>query len=336
MRREGEAVTRREFLGATTVGLAASNASAADPHAGKALIAITLDLEMSRNFPRWEDTHWDYEKGNLNDETKRYTVEACRRVKAAGGVVHCFAVGRVCEQADVDWLKEIVAAGHPIGNHTYDHVNVKATKLADTQFRFQRSPWLVAGKTPEQVIDENIRLTTAALKSRIRVDAAGFRTPGGFADGLADRPDVRRRLRELGFTWVSSKYPSHPAPEPGREPSEFFLGAIVRAQADAQPFAYPDGLVEVPMSPVSDIVAFRTGRWKLEWFLRAVRRAVDAVIDARTTFDFLGHPSCLYVVDPEFRTIDLIIDRVRASNDRAILVGLTAHASRGGGRVGRT
>ena len=51
-----------------------------------AQIAITLDLEMSRNFPQWEDTHWDYEKGNLNEETKQYTLEACSRVKAAGGM----------------------------------------------------------------------------------------------------------------------------------------------------------------------------------------------------------------------------------------------------------
>jgi len=43
----------------------------------KALVAISLDLEMSRNFPTWEQTHWDYEKGNLNDETKKYTLEAC-------------------------------------------------------------------------------------------------------------------------------------------------------------------------------------------------------------------------------------------------------------------
>ena len=82
------------------------------------------------------------------------------------------------------------------------------------------------------------------------------------------------------------------------------------------------------MSPVSDIVAFRTGRWKLEWFLRTLRRAIDSVIDARTTFDFLGHPSCLYVVDPEFRAIELIIERVRASNGRAIVVGLGALAAR--------
>src|SRR5262245_55409577 len=103
--------TRRQFLAASGAAIATAAAApteclAADD--GQALVAITLDLEMSRNFPVWTDTHWDYEKGNLNDETKRYTVEACRRVKAAGGVVHCFAVGRVFEQESVGWLKEIV------------------------------------------------------------------------------------------------------------------------------------------------------------------------------------------------------------------------------------
>src|SRR5262245_5340785 len=113
--------SRRHFLTATAAGVAgATTASAPEqPNLDKrALIAITLDLEMSRNFPVWEQTHWDYEKGNLNDETKRYTVEACRRVRARGGVIHCFAVGRVFEQESVDWLQGIVKAGHPVGNHT--------------------------------------------------------------------------------------------------------------------------------------------------------------------------------------------------------------------------
>jgi peptidoglycan/xylan/chitin deacetylase (PgdA/CDA1 family) len=121
-------------------------------------------------------------------------------------VVHCFVVGRVFEQEDVSWLKQIAAAGHPIGNHTYDHVNVRATKSEDVQFRFRRAPWLIDGKDVHQVLIENVRLTSAALKTRVGVDAAGFRTPGGFADGLGDRADVRRWLRELGFTWISSKY----------------------------------------------------------------------------------------------------------------------------------
>src|SRR6516164_7083631 len=99
--------TRRRFLAMTAAGIAGTASDLKAAEAGKALIAITLDLEMSRNFPTREDTHWDYEKGNLNAETKAYTVEACRRVKAAGGVVHCFVVGRVFEQEDVSWIKGI-------------------------------------------------------------------------------------------------------------------------------------------------------------------------------------------------------------------------------------
>ncbi len=324
---------RRRFLIAGTGCLLGRSLRAAD-NGKKALIAITLDLEMSRNFPTWDQTEWDYEKGNLNAETKRYAVEACRRVKTHDGVVHCFAVGRVLEQPDVGWLKEIAAAGHPVGNHTYDHVNVKATRPDDVQFRFRRAPWLIEGRAPRDVIRENIRLTSAALKARAGIEAAGFRTPGGFADGLSDRPDLRRMLRELGFRWVSSKYPAHPLGDTGKQPSRAVLDAVVKAQEQAQPFAYPDSLVEVPMSQVSDISAFRGGRWKLPWFLDALRLAVEWAIDRRATFDFLGHPSCLYVVDPEFRAIELICTLVEKAGNRAKLVNLGSLAERVANRAG--
>jgi len=299
-----------------------------------AQIAITLDLEMSRNFPVWEETRWDYEKGNLNDETKRYTVEACRRVKAAGGVLHCFAVGRVFEQADVSWLQEIAAAGHPIGNHTYDHVNVTATKPEDIQYRFSRSPWLLEGRAPAEVIRENIRLTSVAMKNRLGIDPAGFRTPGGFATGLTDRPDVQQMLLELGFKWVSSVYTPHPLgkpPENGKPvdpPGEEVFTAIVAAQAKSQPFVYPSGLVEVPMSPASDITAFRSGRWKLESFLESIRRGVKRAIENRAAYDFLAHPSCLYVTDPEFKAIDTICELVKASAGQAEIVSVGTLAKR--------
>jgi hypothetical protein len=294
----------------------------------QALLAITLDLEMSRNFPQWEDTHWDYEKGNLDEPTKAYTVEACRRVKARGGVVHCFAVGRVLEQEDVDWLSGIAAEGHRVGNHTYDHVNVLATTPEDIQFRFRRAPWLIAGREPAEVIRDNIRLTTLALKDRVGIGAAGFRTPGGFADGLAGRPDVQQMLLDLGFTWVSSKYPAHPMTEPMQSPGEDVLAGIVAAQEAAQPFVYESGLVEVPMSPVSDIGAFRGGRWNLEDFLRAIERSVRQCIDRGWTFDFLGHPSCLVNTDPDFRTVELICDLAAEASERAAIVDLEAIAGR--------
>jgi peptidoglycan/xylan/chitin deacetylase (PgdA/CDA1 family) len=329
--------TRRQFLAAASAGLAGVGATPVRGAAegDKALVAITLDLEMSRNFPAPADLHWDYEKGNLNAETKAYAVEACRRVKAAGGVVHCFAVGRVFEQEDVAWLEGIARAGHPVGNHTYDHVNVLATRPEDVQFRFRRAPWLIEGRAPNDVIRDNVRLATAAIKTRLGREPAGFRTPGGFRDGLRDRPDVRAMLKDQGFGWVSSLYPAHEPPRPLEVPGAAVYESIVRAQVEAQPFAYPDGLVEVPMSPISDIGAFRTGRWRLEWFLEAVRLGVEWAIEHRAVYDFLGHPSCLYVTDPGFRAIGLICDLVSKAGDRAAIVGLDALAARARPRRGR-
>ena len=294
---------------------------------GKALIAISLHLEMSRNFPRWEDTHWDYEKGNLNEETKRYSVEAARRVKARGGVIHFFAVGQTFEQENVDWLKEIVQAGHPVGTHTYDHINVQATTLEAIQARFKRAPWLIEGKTPAEVIRESIRRTNAALKSRIGIDPAGFRTPGGFSTALNGRLDLQQMLLDLGFTWISSKYPAHPLGEPGKPTPELFE-AIVKAQRDAQPFVYPTGLIEVPQSPISDIGAFRNGRWKLEDFLTVTRLSVEWAIRERAAFAFLSHPSVLYVKDPEFRAVEMICDLARQAGNRAVLTDMATIGQR--------
>ncbi len=327
--------TRREWLKRTAVlagsglmtlpgrpGRAATNA------AGQAQIAVTLDLEMSRNFPTWESTHWDYQKGNLNAETKQYTEEAARRLKAAGGVLHAFVVGQVLEQENVEWLKRLSDAGHPLGNHTYDHVNVRATRPEDVQFRFQRAPWLLRNMSPEDAIRENVQLCELAMQQRLGRKSDGFRTPGGFHDGLKEFPNVTQMLKDLGFTWVSSLYPHHPVTKPMERPSQEIIDAIVAAQQAAQPFVYPDGLIEIPMSPISDIGAFRTGRWKLEWFLETVQQSLEWVIENRAVFDFLAHPSCLYVVDPDFQTIDLICRMVTEASPKATLVSLSDIADR--------
>lgn len=315
--------SRREFL-AFAAGIAAgTTAKAAEPE--RALIAITLDLEMSRRYPTPDQMHWDYEKGNLDEPTKRYAVEAARRVKEQGGRIHFFCVARVLEQEDVDWLAGLIREGHPVGNHTYDHVNVKAARPEDIQFRFRRAPWLIEGKSPEQAIAENIRLGARAMKSRLGLDPAGFRTPGGFHDGLHDRPDLQRLLLDEGYPWVSSLYPAHPAESP---PTEDTFRGIVGAQTRAQPFRYPSGLVEVPMSPVSDVTAFRAAKWSRPAFLEAIRRGVAWAIEHGATFDFLAHPSCLVVTDPHFEAIGLITELVRASKGRAAFADLSTLAAR--------
>jgi peptidoglycan/xylan/chitin deacetylase (PgdA/CDA1 family) len=315
-------LSRRGFLASSAAAALCFTGARPIKQRSTAQIAITLDLEMSANFPEWEDTHWNFEKGNLNEATKAYAVEAGRRVKQAGGYIHYFCVGRVLEQPDVSWLTELAKEGHPIGNHTYDHVNVLATRTQDLQFRFQRAPWLIEGMTTEQVIRENVRLTTMGLKHRAAIDNRGFRTPGGFSDGLNGREDIQQLLLDAGFRWVSSKYPPHANSEPMKEPSADVYADIVAKQKEAQPFVYPTGLIEIPMNPISDIGAFRTGRWELEWFLEAIERCVNWAIENKAVFDFLAHPSCLGYRDPDFRAVELICSLVKNSQGKAQLATL--------------
>src|SRR5918999_1769887 len=149
-------LTRRRFLTACAAGGGAPAAghSARAPKR-KALVAITLDLEMSAEYPKRGMTEWNYRKGDLDADTKRYAVKAAEIAKDRGGLIHFFAVGQTLEQEDVGWLKDLAAAGHPVGNHTYDHVNLKARKPEDVQFRFRRAPWLIRGRSVAQVIEDN-------------------------------------------------------------------------------------------------------------------------------------------------------------------------------------
>ena len=167
-----------------------------------------------------------------------------------------------------------------------------------------------------------------ALDERLGVKAAGFRTPGGFSNGLRDRPDVQQMLLDQGFSWVSSLYPPHANTEPRQKPSDDIYASIVKAQTAAQPFVYPTGLIEIPMSPISDIGAFRGGRWQLEWFLEAIRQGIAWAIENRAVFDLLAHPSCLYVVDPEFKAIELACELVAEAGDKAAIVDLDTIALR--------
>jgi peptidoglycan/xylan/chitin deacetylase (PgdA/CDA1 family) len=242
--------------------------------------------------------------------------------------VQCFVLGRVFEQASVDWLKEILREGHPIGNHTYDHVNVWATRPEDLQYRFSRCPWLIRGKTAAEVIRENIRLTELAMQTRLGVRPIGFRTPGGSPHGLHGRADVQKLLLECGFTWASSLAPGVPVkPE---NPTDADFAAVVKAQATSQPFVYPSGLIEIPMSPLGDIASFRRKdrKWKLGDFLKMIEANVRWAIEHRAVFDLLSHPSVMICEDPKFRAYELICDLVKESNGRAAIVGLDTIAKR--------
>ena len=118
----------------------------------KEQIAITYDLEMSRHYPKRGITEWDFQKGNLDSATKPYALATGKIAAQQGARLHFFAVGRVLEQANVDWLIELSKQGHAIGNHTYDHINVHAATPEAT---------LPANKTAAHATNQSV--TYAAL-----------------------------------------------------------------------------------------------------------------------------------------------------------------------------
>jgi hypothetical protein len=306
-------LTRRRFIATPVVAAAAPVAR----------VAITFDLEMSRNFPKWEDSEWDYAKGLLDEDAKRYSIRAANVVRENGGSMHFFAVGRVFEQPDIRWLQQIVRDGHLLGNHTYDHVYLLAKTPDDIQFRFKRAPWLIEGKSVAEVLDENIRMTTAAIRNRLGIEPQGFRTPGGFHDGLRGREDLQRMLQRHGFRWISATSRKTISGVTGQAPGPEVWKSIEAELPNSQPFRCPEtGLLDIPMSPVSDIQGFRNGRWKLNDFVTILERILDWTIERGQTFDFLAHPSCIGVVDPEMKTLNMICRKVRTSNGRATLVTL--------------
>ena len=71
------------------------------------------------------------------------------------------------------------------------------------------------------------------MKQRLGIAPAGFRTPGGFSNGLDDREDLQQMLLDEGFSWVSSKYPSHLSGEKHQPPSEDVYSSILNAQQHA-------------------------------------------------------------------------------------------------------
>ena len=83
----------------------------------------------------------------------------------------------------------------------------------------------------------------------------------------------------------------------------------------------------MPMCPISDLIAFRTARWKLDYFLKAVKVTVQQAIERRLAYVLLAHPSCLSTHDPGFRTMDLLCDLVTASRGRAKIADLGAVAN---------
>jgi peptidoglycan-N-acetylglucosamine deacetylase len=138
------------------------------------------------------DNKWAYLKTAKKPEWESYPSylpEVCPRIVsklASHGLRSTiFVVGRdlLCE-SDARHIANLSHAGHRLANHSWEH-----------------DPWLHLLSPPQvsrELLDTHTRITDCCGKPPI-----GFRGPG-----YSDSPEVHRVLKELGYRYVASSFPS--------------------------------------------------------------------------------------------------------------------------------
>jgi peptidoglycan/xylan/chitin deacetylase (PgdA/CDA1 family) len=268
-------------------------------------LSLTFDVEMVTNFPYWSSV-WDHRKGALDAESKAYVLRLNDLARAYHVPFQYFVLGSTLEEPDLDYLKRVADDGHPIGNHTYHHVNVKAETIDQLQVTYRTNPWWAGARSPLQCIADEVGETTLAMRARLGIAPSGFRTPGGFGTGLRDAPSVQDLLRDQGFAFASSHY-DYPV-EQRRGLDQSALDLASRTSLDRlQPYRYPSGLPEVPMMGLSDVWAFRILDLDRREYLRVLLATLDYAYDRRHAVSLLFHPAVLAARDPHCEVVETLL-----------------------------
>jgi hypothetical protein len=283
-------------------------------------VSFNVCVEAATNFPYWTSV-WDHRKGEIDADTKLYVQKMLDVAGRYSVPLQFYVVGSALEADDVDYLKRAAAEGHGIGNHTYTHLHVKAKESVQIQYLYRDQPWRAGGRTVQEILRDEIRCTTLAIRERLGVEPLGFRSPGGFPTQLRDVPDVRHTVASEGFRYVSSGYRlSLPRDCP---PTQLEIAAAVeQSVAELQPVRYVEtasssgeadaggpaerlGLLEISMMGMSDIDAFRNLRLPTAAWLEATRVALQKAQADRLVLSLLLHPSVLAARDPFCETLEL-------------------------------
>jgi hypothetical protein len=161
-----------------------------------------------------------------------------------------------------------------LGNHTYDHVKREGDENQRdiSVFDSAGAPLADPGQdTPGRSSPKNIRLGDEALRQRLGIIPGWVSAlPADSRMGSRDRPDLQAMLLRMGLPLGSAaKYPAHPlgqawpSSRPGHDRSD-----RKGSRAGSAILPTPRDWSRFPMSPVSDVTAFRVGKWRLESFSR--------------------------------------------------------------------
>jgi peptidoglycan/xylan/chitin deacetylase (PgdA/CDA1 family) len=156
-------------------------------------------------------------------------------------------------------------------------------------------------------IRREVQQTSSAITEKLGVAPTGFRTPGGFNNGLEDVPAVQELLSDEGMQYASARY-YFPVDIEKKRPSAETLRQAMETSIDTlQPYRYPNGLPELALAGITDIWAFRVldlDRWE---FIDVLKRGIDHAHANQQVLSLCFHPPVLAVRDPHCDMLDIVL-----------------------------
>jgi len=187
------------------------------PDGVRCAVALSYDLEMCAGYQPDGVNH-----GRIIPEIQKYTLDLCEVAEAFDTQLHFFFVGNGFDQT-FDCLKEILERGHVVDNHTFSHLPL----LTDDVDK----------------LDEELSTVNRLFEDRLNWKSTVLRGPGGYQNGLDDRPDNQEVILRNGFKWVSCRFDSTDLQN---------RDYVLASPSSDTPYAYPTGLIEIPFQGYTD------------------------------------------------------------------------------------
>lgn len=257
--------------------------------------------------------------GRLMPALQEYTLRLCEVAERYGVRLHFFYVCNGLQVEDIGYLREILRRGHVIDSHTYSHQGLAVVDA--------------------ETLDQELSRANQLLQERLGVTSIVLRGPGGYPEGWRTLPPANRRvILENGFRWVTGEYDARAY---SRSPTEW-----VCAAERNRPYAYPEGLIEIPIQGWTDrmwfdmrpevdraiLDAWRTVHghrpvargWRAPWAISGAlkgwialnRECLDYAYEHRLLWVSCWHPYTQYLHDPEMRILESLLEHAVSKPER--------------------
>ena len=284
------------------------------PAGFRCAIALSYDTDMAGGYAPDGICH-----GRTMPALHEYMLKLCETAESYDAQLHFFQIGNGFEVPEViGYLREILDRGHIIDSHTYTHLSLA---------------------TPEvKALDEELALTNRLFEEHLDWKSIVLRGPGGYTHGLDGLEANQEVILKNGFKWVSGRY-NNDLYAQGRQ-------SAIEASSLERVYAYPNGLVELPVQGYTDRAwfdwdncvdaeAYASWRrkhghqpvaedWRCPWtapkaldeWIAYNLEAADFAYENRLLWIPVWHPYSHYLHDPDNRMLPALLEHCAGKSEK--------------------